>query len=673
MSFITTLGLIASTASAAPVEVTTESGNLSLFPDLASALSAAGEGDALTLLEGDHGDLVIETGTTLSLTAAEGAAYGSLVINGAGTRVTATDLSFKGVERAVEVRAGALALLYSNIGSSGSAAGGYAIRVASGAEAAIMGCEIADNSGQDGVIIAENGAALAIIDSDITNNHAVTGGALLSNGAEVSLRGVRFGWNGADEQGGAIALLGGSMRLESVTVSSGTAALGAGIYVGPGASLQGTDVELTSNIANEGGHVYVDQGTVAFTSVRMTDGQAGSGAGIAINEGMATLTNAYFQGQVANDSGGAAWLDGGELVVKYATVVGNSAGIGAGFGAETGRMTITGALFDGNDGESVASAAGMVDVDRSIIPGMSAGALEGVVLVTPRVLDAAPGFASALEGDYALRLTSPALDAGLGGDADPDGTPADWGMYGGQDAWEQADLDGDGYVHGRDCDDRRAGVNEHATETYYDGIDANCDQLDDYDQDGDGFRAIGFGGGDCDDVDPETFPGAEEHNGDKSDSDCDGMADIDADGDGWTASVDCNDDDPSIHPGMPEDWYDGTDANCDGRSDFDRDGDGYDSVASGGTDCDDRDPFISPVTVEIQGDGIDQDCDGMDGWTEDSGSEDDVTGRTEPGADWAAGDASAPAPTGCSTISTAHAGIVGALLALVFVARRRED
>ncbi|HCH65854.1 MAG TPA: hypothetical protein DFR83_23840, partial [Deltaproteobacteria bacterium] len=64
--------------------------------------------------------------------------------------------------------------------------------------------------------------------------------------------------------------------------------------------------------------------------------------------------------------------------------------------------------------------------------------------------------------------------------------------------WKGTDLDGDGFgVFEGDCWDSLEGppgsnltgadIRPDATENWYDGIDQNCDGIDDYDPDGDGW------------------------------------------------------------------------------------------------------------------------------------------------------------------------------------------
>ncbi len=105
------------------------------------------------------------------------------------------------------------------------------------------------------------------------------------------------------------------------------------------------------------------------------------------------------------------------------------------------------------------------------------------------------------------------------------------------------DADGDGYgsstssprtqcakVSGRvsnnlDCNDSSSSINPAATETWYDGVDGDCDGGDDYDADQDGYRSSRYGGTDCDDSNALVNPAMAEICGDGDDNDCDGKED----------------------------------------------------------------------------------------------------------------------------------------------------
>ena len=126
--------------------------------------------------------------------------------------------------------------------------------------------------------------------------------------------------------------------------------------------------------------------------------------------------------------------------------------------------------------------------------------------------------------------------------------------YGGTDcddldaSVEGIDVDGDGEsTCDGDCDDGDATIFSTATETWYDGIDSDCDGANDYDQDGDGEDSYDYGGMDCDDADANTVG--------------------DDDGDGYYTCdpvPDCDDGDASAYPGATEILNDGIDQDCDG-------------------------------------------------------------------------------------------------------------
>jgi len=215
-----------------------------------------------------------------------------------------------------------------------------------------------------------------------------------------------------------------------------------------------------------------------------------------------------------------------------------------------------------------------------------------------------------------------------------------------QDRLPQLDDDKDGYLAADDCDDHSADVHPDADEVWYDGIDENCDEADDFDQDGDhsGYEV------DCDDTDANATPGGVEVWYDGVDGDCDGLDDYDEDGDGYvpdeyaglvTNSVpgsgalpggDCDDLVASVNPGAADTPYDGTDTDCSGQDDYDQDADGYvpddyallptlyvdGSGALPSGDCDDEDGSIYPDAPDTWYDGIDSDCAGDDDFDQDA-------------------------------------------------------
>ena len=244
---------------------------------------------------------------------------------------------------------------------------------------------------------------------------------------------------------------------------------------------------------------------------------------------------------------------------------------------------------------------------------------------------------------------------------------------------QSLDQDGDGISSfNGDCNDFDATISPNIEETWYDGIDQNCDGLDDYDQDQDGFvptqyaglKTDGVGGsgflpsGDCWDEPslPEgntsgltgaaIYPNAAtDEFYDGVDQNCDRKSDYDADGDGYTPDEyaglqtlgipdgedplldggDCNDNNASINSYETEIWYNGVDQDCDGRNDFDKDNDGFvrtedvgketigveNSANLAGGDCDEEDSSINPNASETYYDGIDQNCDGADDFDQD--------------------------------------------------------
>ena len=83
-----------------------------------------------------------------------------------------------------------------------------------------------------------------------------------------------------------------------------------------------------------------------------------------------------------------------------------------------------------------------------------------------------------------------------------------------------------GYVSDdQDCDDGDATIYPGAHETWYDGVDSDCDDWSDYDADTDGFDSDQYSGTDCDDTNSAINTDATEVCDDGVDDDCSGVAD----------------------------------------------------------------------------------------------------------------------------------------------------
>jgi len=163
-----------------------------------------------------------------------------------------------------------------------------------------------------------------------------------------------------------------------------------------------------------------------------------------------------------------------------------------------------------------------------------------------------------------------------------------------------------------DCDDGDASINPEGVEMVADGLDSNCDGIEQcyIDADNDGFRTSdeavidsefidcsgdGVSGADapatdCDDERDEVNPVAVELVGDEVDGNCDGVEQcyVDADGDGYRTT----------------EVVQSIDADCSDP--------GEATVDDALVDCDDTRAGVNPGAEEIEGDGVDQDCDGSD-------------------------------------------------------------
>lgn len=334
-------------------------------PTLDAALAAAVDGDAVTVCTGTYvGGFTIDA--AISLSAPEG--LGSVVLQGTGndpvlrvgrnavvsevTVLGAIGDEMFGDAAGVWVEPGAeLILVDSEIIENE----GYGLWVDVQASATVSGSGVSHNHG--GGVRIETGGFLDLGDSFVTDNDA-TQGAGVSVGPFATVVGGWIWSNVATSDGGGLWVEPyGSVFATSVT---GNAALtGGGVVASPLATLEALDVGWNyASIAGAGVAIGCGAGTATLRNVDIHENfTEGSGGGVGILACGATtasvdLTGSTIRDNVADGFGGGVWF--GTSAATGGTITGNTSvdggGIWMGAGATLADAEITGNTATGAGG-----------------------------------------------------------------------------------------------------------------------------------------------------------------------------------------------------------------------------------------------------------------------------------------------------------------------------------
>jgi len=203
------------------------------------------------------------------------------------------------------------------------------------------------------VQIEGSGAASTILQAHADPAQAADRVFLITTDSAVTITAltIRHG-RASGDYGGGLAVLGGHVTLSDAHVISNTAALGGGIYVAGGASLQLSGGQVMGNVA---------------------DGDPLGGGGIAVYGGALTQTGAtviaHNRAAAGHGGGvylvnGSAWLDGAALHHNDSRDHGGGVYVTADTVGHTARLTVTGGrLVENSAGDSGGGLA--VTVNRS--------------------------------------------------------------------------------------------------------------------------------------------------------------------------------------------------------------------------------------------------------------------------------------------------------------------
>ncbi|MEM9556406.1 MAG: hypothetical protein AAGC60_19270 [Acidobacteriota bacterium] len=164
------------------------------------------------------------------------------------------------------------------------------------------------------------------------------------------------------------------LSLSTVALAGGSASVGGAIYVGTGAELRLTGVDLESNTASVYGGAVFNQGAVAMSNSTIEGNEAGFHGGAFFNAGAGTLAiqrsllvaNRAAYGAAIAQAGDAITLDG-------STVSGNHASShGGAFFVNDGPVTIDWSTFKDNRADGLGStffvtSRGSVTIGRSAV------------------------------------------------------------------------------------------------------------------------------------------------------------------------------------------------------------------------------------------------------------------------------------------------------------------
>jgi predicted outer membrane repeat protein len=205
---------------------------------------------------------------------------------------------------------------------------------------------------------AQNSIALPSVTTPIT---IVGNGAILERGSgapqfrafnvtasgSLTLQNMTVRGFSVAENGGAVYLDGGTLTVSDTAFQSNSARYGSGIYMNDGTATL-TNVTFRSNTANEqGAGIYQRAGTLTVTGGAFDANTARFGNGIYVDAGTAAVSDATFQNSTATEEGAAIYNRTGTLSLTDSIFTNNRARFGGAI-ANRARLNVTDSTFTSN-------------------------------------------------------------------------------------------------------------------------------------------------------------------------------------------------------------------------------------------------------------------------------------------------------------------------------------
>jgi hypothetical protein len=367
----------------------------------------------------------------------------------------------------------------------------------------LVSCDSCEESDTD-----DDGGGLRILRSSplirrclIRNNHAAhKGGGVYIDDSSPTLEDCRILGNDASD-GGGIAVVGPESHPQIRHTRIGECAEASDGNFG---TVENSRIDCNATYGNGGGIALQDSHPALLFS-RLERNTASYGGGVfTIGATVPELRHLLIRGSVAGHAGGGMLIDGSSPILSHCVITGNRAPSDDNFEAASGGGLLiiatdsklyatpgieSSILSDNNTDSSEAGGTvfNLAAMDGADLDGISntdlysddpdfnifvggAGSCAHLSCLSPngQNMEIDPGLPQTGD-DLHLARTSGLIDRGTG--IDPDGSPADPGLYGGEDG-DRWDLDGDGYFDWFWPD---AFIDAPAR---FDPADYDCDDLD---------------------------------------------------------------------------------------------------------------------------------------------------------------------------------------------------
>jgi hypothetical protein len=205
------------------------------------------------------------------------------------------------------------------------------------------------NPGNGGAVHISGDGNIEINGGIVADNMAIEGGGLWNNVGSMMVSDVYFeanlaNGNDADQGGGAIYNNGGALSVDSESYftankAAGVSGSGGAIFNNTGGTVDVRNTTFVSNESNRAGGAIEDASGVVMAFqidsclFELNDAGDNPGNGGAIHMtgmGDITVSNSYFDSNIAAGTGGALWNGSGVMTIEATGIIDNVAGTGAG-------------------------------------------------------------------------------------------------------------------------------------------------------------------------------------------------------------------------------------------------------------------------------------------------------------------------------------------------------